>query len=385
MMRSPTARLAAAAAIAAICLTGLLLWKGTGSGVTLADVLDKLEQVTTYSYQTRSTLNRPQDREERLAHVLISRDTGSRITTYGIDPNTGETQLSETDYVLPDLGCILFINHSNKTSVRLKYENPAALERYRGENCDPQAVVKELLKHNPVRLGQSVIDGTTVEGFRTTDPNYEDSFLKISDWMGRNTRADVTLWVDARTLLPVRMVEDIVKESGTRFHEVSDHFRWNVVLNESDFEPNIPDGYTAPIGDVVMPVFSEEKAIKGLRLFADLTGKYPVGLTKQVEKETFTEEVMRLVGYDDSYDTLPQDEKTRITSNSILLGTPWYFYEGLARGNKDPAYYGETVKPGDADKVLLRWRLDDGQYRAVFGDLSSRTVTVEALGELEKQ
>ena len=48
-----------------------------------------------------------------------------------------------------------------------------------------------------------------------------------------------------------------------------------------------------------------------------------------------------------------------------------------------PVYYGETVEPGDADKMLLRWKLDDGQYRVIFGDLSVKTITPEELAELE--
>jgi hypothetical protein len=55
----------------------------------------------------------------------------------------------------------------------------------------------------------------------------------------------------------------------------------------------------------------------------------------------------------------------------------------LVNENKEPAYYGEMVKPGDSSKVLLRWKLDDDQYRIIFGDLSTKNVTAEELAELE--
>ena len=58
------------------------------------------------------------------------------------------------------------------------------------------------------------------------------------------------------------------------------------------------------------------------------------------------------------------------------------FYGGL-RG-KDTAYYGGIVTPKDADKVLLRWKVSDNEYRAIFGDLHTETVTTEKLTELEK-
>jgi hypothetical protein len=49
----------------------------------------------------------------------------------------------------------------------------------------------------------------------------------------------------------------------------------------------------------------------------------------------------------------------------------------------DYAYYGKTVGPNDKDKVLLRWKLDDGKYQVIFGDLRSETVTAERLRGLE--
>jgi hypothetical protein len=49
----------------------------------------------------------------------------------------------------------------------------------------------------------------------------------------------------------------------------------------------------------------------------------------------------------------------------------------------DAAYDGKTVGPNDKDKVLLRWKLDDGRYEVILGDLRSETVTAEKLGELE--
>ena len=50
----------------------------------------------------------------------------------------------------------------------------------------------------------------------------------------------------------------------------------------------------------------------------------------------------------------------------------------LAR-NRDAAYYGKTIGPKDKDKVLLRWKLDDGRYEVIFGDLRAETVAAEKL------
>jgi hypothetical protein len=60
------------------------------------------------------------------------------------------------------------------------------------------------------------------------------------------------------------------------------------------------------------------------------------------------------------------------------------FYEDLVTNKKDPAYYGKTVTPKDVDKVLLRWKVSDSEYRVIFGDLHAETVSPEKLAELEK-
>jgi hypothetical protein len=51
--------------------------------------------------------------------------------------------------------------------------------------------------------------------------------------------------------------------------------------------------------------------------------------------------------------------------------------------NPDAAYYGKTVGPKDTHKVLFRWKLDDGRYRVLYGDLRFETITADRLRTLE--
>jgi hypothetical protein len=51
----------------------------------------------------------------------------------------------------------------------------------------------------------------------------------------------------------------------------------------------------------------------------------------------------------------------------------------ILRDNADAAYYGKSVGPNDKDKVVLRWKLDDGKYQVVFSDLYAEIVTAERL------
>jgi hypothetical protein len=66
-----------------------------------------------------------------------------------------------------------------------------------------------------------------------------------------------------------------------------------------------------------------------------------------------------------------------------LIESAGYFYERLVKDSKDPAYYGRTFGPDDANKVLLRWKLDDSRCRVIFGDLHTDTVTGDVMKQLE--
>jgi outer membrane lipoprotein-sorting protein len=383
IMKNTLTKVAIASVLTIACLTGLFFWKSTGSGIALADVLTRIEQVTGYMYQMRSTITRQQTSTDLISTVLISQENGIKITTKRIDPNNDEIKHSET-YLLPKLNSVIFVMHEEKTYIPMKY-NGMKLEFYKEEYNDPRIIIKQILSCEHTSLGQSVIDGITVEGFQTTDPAYEGGFMGQADFTGEPEKVDVKLWVDVNTFMPIRLEEDIVTKKGTHMHEVSYDFRWNVVVNSDDFKPVIPEDYTSP-GEIIIPAFNEETAIKGLKLFANLDGTYPIKLSLSGLRE----EAKRLTGYDprawreDAWQDLSDDEKTKKRYEQTLLIGPAIFYRTLVEENKDPAYYGEMVGTDDTNKVLLRWKLDNGQYRVIFGDLSIKNVTPEELAELEK-
>ena len=61
------------------------------------------------------------------------------------------------------------------------------------------------------------------------------------------------------------------------------------------------------------------------------------------------------------------------------------FQGKLARDDKDVLYFGDRVNPGDADRILLRWKTGRNRYRVLFGDLSAKTVGADDLLELESR
>jgi len=343
-------------------------------------VLTRIEQVTGYTYQLRSTITGQQTSTDLISTVLISQENGIKITTKRIDPNNDEIKCGDT-YLLPKLNSVIFVVHEEKMYVRLKFDG-TKLAYYKEEYNDPRIIIKQILSCDHTSLRQSVIDGITVEGFQTTDSAYEGGFMGQADFEGRPEKVDVRLWVDVNTFLPVRLEEDIVMKKGTRMHEVSYDFRWNVVVNADDFKPVIPEGYMSS-GEIAVPAVKEENAIKGLRLFTSLAGEYPDNL----DTEILNKEARKLIGLvRDSFEEIADDEKKKkkLTGELISIMGSAFFYETLVEGEKNPAYYGQTVGPNDTNKVLLRWKLDEGRYRVIFGDLSIKNVTGEELAELEK-
>jgi hypothetical protein len=191
---------------------------------------------------------------------------------------------------------------------------------------------------------------------------------------------DVKIWVDVNTFMPVRFEEDIVTKEGLSMHDISYDFQWNAAVDENDFTPIIPQDYMST-GEITVPAFSEENAIKGFRRFADLAEEYPDNL----DAVNLNKKARKLIGLDiNALNELADDEKTRLTTELMSIMGPAFFYEKLVKDGQDPVYYGQTVGPNDTNKVLLRWKLDEGPYRVIFGDLRVKTVSAEELAELEK-
>jgi predicted house-cleaning noncanonical NTP pyrophosphatase (MazG superfamily) len=136
---------------------------------------------------------------------------------------------------------------------------------------------------------------------------------------------------------------------------------------------------------------TEETAIQGLKVFVELLGKYPD--TEIITNDDDVAPVLRLAEKSETPAAMRLKEETKgLTEDEIgnkladflmpIRGLAM-FYSLLQYDKKGPAYYGQTVTPKDADKVLLRWKVSDNEYRVIYGDLHAETVTPEKLAELE--
>jgi len=386
IMKSPITKLAIAAVIIIACLIGLSFWRTTGSGIALADVLARVEKVEAhrFKYSVKITVedpNKPYNYEGYFT-MLISKEYGSKTIAEEPDPNGGQSIVQETCF-LPQKKIRIEIIPKDKRYSRIELDD-IYVERQQKRGNDQNDLITEILKYKYESLGRSTIDGIEVEGFRSTDPN-----MLIGRGRSQNIQFDVKLWVDVKTLLPVRYEYEHFIQMGDN---KKDHTRmvfydhqWDVPVDASDFEPPIPDGYTITV--IKLPPNNEETAIQGLKQCVEFFSKYPERITVIYQR------VKPLLLAGNRSATLPAERLQEAikglteeeVKNRLLMPI-----RGLERfgcrlewEEKDPRYYGTTVTPKDADKVLLRWKVSDNEYRVIYGDLHAETVTPEKLAELE--
>jgi hypothetical protein len=134
-----------------------------------------------------------------------------------------------------------------------------------------------------------------------------------------------------------------------------------------------------------LPPSNEETAIQGLKLWVELLDKYPetIGDLRDL-RLTEKSKTPAALRFQEEIKGLKEGE-TIIKHADFLMPIRGLdrFYKMLKEDKKDPAYYGNNVTLKDAEKVLMRWKLSDTEYRVIYGDLHAETVTPAKLAELE--
>ncbi len=388
-MRSLIARLSAAAAVVIACLIGLSLWRGTESGIALADVLAQIEKASAYRHTCDSTLtDLTQPNVPAKSHYTMLRSQEYGYKTVPDDPNDEVNYYSIQDNV----GFIIRPKHKEYERIYFPGEKMTSLAQNQ-YSYYADRIVKKILVCKYASMGRSIVDGVEVEGFRTTDPNYGSTTDPNRTSQKKPSQVDVRIWVDVKTRLPVRTEEHITKDK-TIWDFMTHDYRWDIPVDAADFKPVIPDDYTRTEKDLFytyakLKDITEENVIQGLKLYADLSGHYPKNATWlpnvqyqwSVFEKSDTPAALRLK---EEIKGLSEDDKANRLRDALM---PMHcingFYYWLKKQNKDCAYYGETVTPKDADKVLMRWKTSDNEYRVIYGDLHAETVTPEKLTELE--
>ncbi len=386
-MKSKIAKLAAAAVIIIGVFAVINSYMGTGSSVALADVLEKIEQVQAFMYRMKMAMtgnmmpNMPTGKQEMEYAVIISNEFGMKMDVTMTNADAGQHIMTQQMYVLPDQKVILMVMPEQKKYTRMEFDDDL-LARIKKQNNDPREMIKQIMNCKYTDLGRSVIDGVKVEGFQTTDP-------KVMAGMAEDV--NIKLWVDVKSWLPVRQELYVKVNEQMEMHGVVYDYQWDISVDKNEFEPVIPEDYTAfPTDGMKMPSINEEGAIEGLRFFVELTGKYPENLNIMTLMQEFNKlkdgqtPAAKQLQQELKQPRSDEEQAAKVMDMMRPIQSLGMFYMTLVQDKKEPAYYGQSVDPNDADAVLIRWKVSDGRYRVVFGDLTTSDVTAEELAELEK-
>ena len=127
--------------------------------------------------------------------------------------------------------------HGKKAYVKEETNPTEAGQQRHADLMNPTKWVERFLACEYNDLGRKTIDGVLCEGLETTDPAFtgEDEVEQLIDSIvGR-------IWVSVETGYPVLLEAEFEgKYSG---NASNDQFQWDVKLEPSVFEPNIPPDY----------------------------------------------------------------------------------------------------------------------------------------------
>jgi hypothetical protein len=278
-------------------------------------------------------------------------------------------KLSFTMYLNPKENIFVSVIPDQKQFTKMTGKSPDELKQI-SEKDDPRVMVRHMMSAEYEQLGPDKINGVDVEGIECTGPGVMGGIFED---------ATARVWVEIGTDFPVRIeIEGMVAGGQMEMSMVIDDFQWNVELDPALFVPDIPSDYTSM--EMNLPEVDEGTAINGLRLFAELSdGQYPSGLAFMTLLKEATEALVAKYGVEFAE---KEDDYANATLATTQILPAASFYAQLV--GKDAVYHGDRVTAENPELVLLRWKVSEGVYRVVFGDLSTGNVSVEELAELEE-
>ena len=430
-LRRHKTRWAVAALLPAACIL-LVFFLMTGEKTAFADMLQEMRQAKTMicDFVTTTTVV-----EGELPDELTKkpwRGTHSIIFDGDTRADLSEYELFGKKNRLLFLGDKAYLWADDKVQVITSAE----VSQHRATE-DWLSRLLEVRESPDRSLGEQMIDGRRAVGFEIAGWKLG---LGTRPTKGSPTPADsdsrARVWVDIEQDLPIRLeIEQkmVMPDVTATIHQRWDNIKWNVALDPDDFRPPAEEDI-AKDEIIQLPALDEVAFVEGMRAWLEMKDKAEAGIdvmNKRAKEKgealpaqmsTIFESAALDAGYPERLDMswltgtfssratlgnlgemlsemkpIPEDlnEEERakqITARaresamaavqatrepSLKAAAVAGFYMRLANEQRDPEYFGATVKPGDAEAILLKWRLDDGRYRVIHGDLRAETVDAE--------
>jgi outer membrane lipoprotein-sorting protein len=232
IMKSKVTKLAIVALIVIAVLIAISQYGGSigGTSVVWADVVKNTEQARAFTYRERETQKYGGKTRESERQCYFSTEYGFRMDNYK------NGQIAISTFTLPVEKALIGIVHPMKTYSR-KSLPETEIAGY--QQVGPKYIVKLFTSVEYKELGCKIINGVEAEGIEVRDPSVGRMNFPVTSFVGR-------LWVDVETSYPVLLESEIVGDHNgpIEIKTVTDNFQWDIELDASVFEPNIPADYT---------------------------------------------------------------------------------------------------------------------------------------------
>jgi outer membrane lipoprotein-sorting protein len=243
MMKSRLTKLAVAVTIILIIFLHQFNSSINGTSIVWADVAERLEKVSSYKAKADRILTEVGKEEPSFECEILryfSPNHGSLEESY----EDGELVMlaycsiaeKAAVFVLSDLKMYFRFDLNEELMSLVEYVNPA--------NTD--GIMKLFGSERCTRLGSREIDGVRTEGFEVKDVKI---FSQVPRFLLHVEDINIRIWVNNETLLPVRVEGEgfftglMTLFKKCKYKEVMHSIEYDVEIDESIFDPNIPEDY----------------------------------------------------------------------------------------------------------------------------------------------
>jgi outer membrane lipoprotein-sorting protein len=341
IMSAKTRKLATAAVILIAAIMGLHFIAGPFGATTsvYAEVAERLHKAVTMTYKMTTTM--PLEEMPDMEMDVAYKEPGlMRMTMAGGYISVMDAVEGKGLSIIPEKKQFIEMDMSNLPDDPSK--NP----------LDTIEKLRSLPDRADEELGETEVDGRTVQGFRVTEEG-----------------VTLTVWIDPKTRELVEVEAEIVNAPG--MGSTMTDIRFDVELPDELFNITPPDGYTRLELQVDVSEASEDDLIEYLRLWSSWTrdSSFPPTLNP-AELAKVSMEMVKAGKFGPEEQTTEEQGMDR-----AMKMTRGMMFVMKLPAESNWRYAGENVKHGDAETPIF-WYQPSGSatYRVIHGDLSVKDV-----------
>jgi hypothetical protein len=339
IMKSRITKLAAAAVIIIAVMIGINSFLGSGTSVAFADVIQPILDARTV---IMDIFIGPEGRQA----VIHDEVMGSRI-------RRTVSNVQGTDVIIDlEQMKMLVLAHAGKMAAYVELEGLGKMPNY-----------LELLQDVVARMQDKEEFQIEEQGLQEIDGHDYIVFVAESE------NETITIWVDPETVLPVR-----IKQKTPNMQIICNNLQFDVVLDETRFSMEVPDGYVVQqAGGIDFKKSSESDFIETLRIWAEIIedGHFPDSIN-----------IEDMVKIGPNFDKgLKQANLTKQQETEIAMrwGQGLVFIR-FFKGQGQWHYAGKGVKLGDSDTPIFWYQPKESEtWRVIYGDLHVEDVAPDKL------